>query len=163
MPRGTKCFEDPSLLDERERFRALSINGVAQAMPRRDRLRGVADCRAAARRRFHRRLGFARRRLQPWNLVEGSIEALAIPKAVAVDQSYFDRLGISGVGATAEIREQKVQVAAVTKGIRSFTTTPYVFTDARSGARLHGDSPNKATYFLVPVAPTPTSTAFAAG
>ena len=33
VPRGTKCFEDPSLLDERERFRALSIVGVATAAP----------------------------------------------------------------------------------------------------------------------------------
>src|SRR5215208_3938688 len=31
VPRGTKCFEDPSLLDERERFRALSTPGVAEA------------------------------------------------------------------------------------------------------------------------------------
>jgi len=31
MPLGTKCFEDPSVLDEQKRFRALSINGVAQA------------------------------------------------------------------------------------------------------------------------------------
>src|SRR6185295_7119691 len=28
MPVGTKCFEDPSLMDERQRFRALSIDGV---------------------------------------------------------------------------------------------------------------------------------------
>ena len=33
VPKGTKCFEDPSLIDERERFRALSIKGVAQAEP----------------------------------------------------------------------------------------------------------------------------------
>src|SRR5258708_22917557 len=33
VPRGTKCFEDPSLLDERERFRALSIEGVREATP----------------------------------------------------------------------------------------------------------------------------------
>src|SRR6202521_3672083 len=33
MPLGTKCFEDPSLLDERERFRALAINGVSDAVP----------------------------------------------------------------------------------------------------------------------------------
>src|SRR5947199_8638380 len=31
MPLGTKCFEDPSLLDERERFRPLSIKSVAEA------------------------------------------------------------------------------------------------------------------------------------
>src|SRR5215475_15133364 len=33
VPLGTKCFEDPSLVDERERFRALSINDVTQALP----------------------------------------------------------------------------------------------------------------------------------
>src|SRR5437667_229545 len=33
MPPGTKCFEDPSTLDERTRFQALSINGVVQAAP----------------------------------------------------------------------------------------------------------------------------------
>src|SRR5438477_4760428 len=33
MPIGTKCFEDPSLLDEHARFQALSVNGVSQALP----------------------------------------------------------------------------------------------------------------------------------
>ena len=33
VPRGTKCFEDPSMLDERERFRALAVDGVASAVP----------------------------------------------------------------------------------------------------------------------------------
>src|SRR5947207_3960194 len=33
VPAGTKCFEDPSLLDERKRFQAVSINGVAKAIP----------------------------------------------------------------------------------------------------------------------------------
>ena len=65
--------------------------------------------------------------IRPWDMVEGSIDALTIPNAVAVDRTYFDRLGITD-SATAEIRDQKVQVMAVTKGIRSFTTTPYVFT-----------------------------------
>src|SRR5450755_3562748 len=33
VPLGTKCFEDTSLVDERESFRALSIDGVAEALP----------------------------------------------------------------------------------------------------------------------------------
>jgi putative ABC transport system permease protein len=87
--------------------------------------------------------------LQPWNLVEGQIEALANPKAVAVDRTYFDRLGISGIGATAEIRQQPVQVAAVTNGIRSFTTTPFVFMDI-DRARAHTGVPStKATYLII--------------
>ncbi len=91
--------------------------------------------------------------LQPWNLVEGQIEALSTPKAVAVDRSYFDRLGISGIGATAEIRQQLVRVAVVTSGIRSFTTTPFVFMDI-DRARAHTGVPSgKATYLLVRLSP----------
>jgi hypothetical protein len=81
-------------------------------------------------------------------LVTGSIDALSIPGAVAVDQSYFKRLGIKGMGASAKIRDQKVQVMAVTKGIHSFTTTPYVFTALDWARAYTGISPNKATYFL---------------
>jgi putative ABC transport system permease protein len=53
------------------------------------------------------------------------------------------------MGATAEIRQQLVRVAVVTNGIRSFTTTPYVFMDVNR-ARAHTGIPSdKATYFLV--------------
>jgi putative ABC transport system permease protein len=87
--------------------------------------------------------------LQPWDLVEGRIEALTTPKAVAVDRTYFERLGVAGIGATAEIRQQPVQVAAVTDGIRSFTTTPFVFMDV-DRARAHtGVQSGKATYLIV--------------
>jgi putative ABC transport system permease protein len=153
MPRGTKCFEDPSLMDERKRFQALSINGVAQAIPV---VIGFADWSIPAGGTTpvfivgsNLRIGG----LLPWNLVEGSLDALAIPGAIAVDRSYFGRLGISGIGATAEIREQKVEVRAVTKGIRSFTTTPYVFTTVDRARAYTGVSPNKITYLLVRVSP----------
>ena len=153
MPPGTKCFEDPSTLDERTRFQALSINGVAQAAPI---VIGYADWRIPAGGTSPVFIvGFDLREggLQPWNLVDGSLDALAIPGAVAVDRSYFDRLGISGIGATAEIRGQKVEVRAVTNGIRSFTTTPYVFTTLDRARAFTGTAANKATYFLVRVAP----------
>ena len=153
MPRGTKCFEDPSLLDTRERYRALSINGVAEAIPV---VIGFADWRmpsGATTPVFVIGSDLRSGGLQPWNLVEGRIEALSTPKAVAVDRSYFDRLGISGIGATAEIRQQLVRVAAVTNGIRSFTTTPFVFMDVNR-ARAHTGVPSgKATYLLVRLSP----------
>jgi putative ABC transport system permease protein len=153
MPHGTKCFEDPSLLDERKRFHALSINGVAQAVPI---VIGFADWHMPAGGTtpvFIVGSDLRAGGLPPWNLVEGSIDALAIPGAIAVDRSYFDRLGISGIGAIAEIREQKVEVRAVTKGIRSFTTTPYVFTTVDRARAYTGISSNKATYLLVRVSP----------
>jgi putative ABC transport system permease protein len=153
VPLGTKCFEDPSLVDEREKFRALSIPGVSEAIP-------VA-------------IGFAQWRLpsggttpvfvvssdsregglHPWNLVAGNLADLAIPGAVIIDQSYFDRLGAKGLGDSAEIRDQKVRVTAVTKGIRAFTTTPYVFTSLDQARAYVGTPSNKANYFLVRLAP----------
>jgi putative ABC transport system permease protein len=153
MPAGTKCFEDPSLLDERKRFQALSINGVAQAIPV---VIGFADWKIPAGGTtpvFVVGSDLRAGGLLPWNVVEGSIEALSIPGAIAVDQSYFERLGINGIGASAEIREHKVEVRAVTKGIRSFTTTPYVFTALDRARAYTGVSPSKATYFLVRLAP----------
>jgi putative ABC transport system permease protein len=153
MPLGTKCFEDPSTLDARKRFQALSINGVAQATPV---VIGYAEWRIAAGGTFPVFIVGSDLRaggLLPWNLVEGSLDALAIPGAVAVDRSYFNRLGISGIGASAEIRGQKVEVRAVTKGIRSFTTTPNVFTTLDRGRAYTGIPANKATYFLVRVSP----------
>ena len=159
MPQGTKCFEDPSLLDERQRFRALAVKGVAEATPV---VIGFAEWRIPGGGTTPvflvgsdiRELG-----LPPWNLVQGNVDALTVPNGVAVDQTYFERLGISGLGATAEIRGQKVEVTAVTKGIRSFTTTPYVFTTLDRARAYTGVSPNKATYFLIKVAPgTPVET-----
>jgi putative ABC transport system permease protein len=153
MPPGTKCFEDPSTLDERARFQALSINGVAQAAPV---VIGYAEWRIPAGGTFPIFIVGSDLReggLLPWNVVEGSIEALPIPGAVAVDRSYFDRLGVGGIGANAEIRGQKVEVRAATNGIRSFTTTPYVFTTLDRARAFTGIAANKATYFLVRVAP----------
>ena len=153
MPRGTKCFEDPSLLKARERYRALAINGVAEAIPV---VIGFADWRmpgGAMTPVFVIGSDLRAGGLQPWDLVEGRIEALSSPKAIAVDRSYFDRLGISGIGATAEIRQQPVRVAAVTNGIRSFTTTPFVFMDV-DRARAHTGVPSgKATYLIVRLSP----------
>jgi putative ABC transport system permease protein len=149
MPRGTKAFEDPSLLNTRARYRALAINGVTEAIPV---VIGFADWRmpsGAMTPVFVIGSDLRAGGLQPWDLVEGRIEALANARAVAVDRTYFDRLGISGIGATAEIRQQPVEVAAVTNGIRSFTTTPFVFMDVERARTYTGVPSGKATYIII--------------
>ena len=81
--------------------------------------------------------------------MEGCIESLTRTPPCCRSH-YFDRLGIQA-GRAGRIRQQSVRVAAVTDGIRSFTTTPYVFMDV-DRARAHTGVPsNKATYFLVRV------------
>jgi putative ABC transport system permease protein len=68
---------------------------------------------------------------------------------VAIDRTYYDRLGESAVGATRQIRGQIVKVGAVTDGIRSFTMTPYVFSNL-ADARSYIGLPNAFTsYFLL--------------
>ena len=102
----TKCFEDPSLVDEREDFEPCRSNGITEALPI---VIGFAQWRLPSGGTTpvfivssHTRVGG----LRPWNLVEGSLADL-VPGAVAIDQSYFDRLGTKGLGASAEIRDQR--------------------------------------------------------
>jgi putative ABC transport system permease protein len=87
--------------------------------------------------------------LQPWNIVGGDLHDLSSPDAIAVDQSYFERLGTGGLGDTVEIRDLKAKIRLVTEGIRSFTTTPFVFTPLDRARSYAGISANKATYLLV--------------
>jgi putative ABC transport system permease protein len=153
VPVGTKCFEVPSLVDERQRFRALSIDGVATALPV---VIGFAQWRLQSRGTTPVFVVGSDARaggLGPWNLVAGSVDDLAIPGAVAIDQTYFERLGTEGLGASAEIHDQKAEVKAVTKGIRAFTTTPYVFTSLDRARAYVGTPPDKASYFLLRLAP----------
>jgi putative ABC transport system permease protein len=153
MPRGTKCFEDPSLLDDRKRFRVRAMDGVADATPL---VTGFGDWRMSSGSStpiFVVGSDLKAKGLLPWNVVEGHVDDLSQPNAVAVDKSYLDRLGISGLGATAEIRRQKVKVVAITDGIRSFTTTPFVFMSLDRARAYTGVSPEEATYILVRLEP----------
>jgi putative ABC transport system permease protein len=81
--------------------------------------------------------------------VAGSKDALAAPDSVAVDLTYKERLGVSKLGETANIRGRKVNIAALTNGIRSFTTTPYVFTELTTAQNYIGIPKELASYFVV--------------
>ena len=150
---GAKYFEDLSLLNTGMRDRLLAIEGVSEVVP------GVVGFSAwslpdgAMTSVVVVGTDVAAGGLSPWNVVEGTAQSLTTPGTVAIDRSYYDRLGVSGVGATAQIRGLPVTVGAVTDGIRSFTTTPYVFSDLR-GARAYIGLPASFTsHFLVRLKP----------
>ena len=152
VPRGSKSFEDPSLLDEQQRFRALSIGGVQEAVPL---VVGFARWRAPSGTTSPIFIVGADGRehgLQPWNLVEGDLESLVIPGAVAIDRSYFDRLETSRIGESAEINDRRVEVLETTHGIRSFTTMPYVFASPDLARAFTSTPSNKASYILIHLA-----------
>lgn len=153
-PAETKSFEATSFLEGRERFRALPIDGVAQVAPvmvtfsywRKPDGSSLVPV-------FLVGIDVTAGGLKPWNIVAGTIEELASPDAVSVDQTYFDRLGVKQSGEYAEIGDRKARVAVVTRGIRSFATTPYVFAPIDRVRASMGAPPEAATYFLVRTAP----------
>jgi putative ABC transport system permease protein len=149
VPKGAKCFEDPSLLDLKLRDRIAATSGVATVIPL---VIGFSDWRLAGGEMtpvFIVGTDLRDGGLQPWNVVEGNVQALAERGAVAVDRSYFERLGASGIGSTAEIRGRRVRVAVITDGIRSFTTTPYVFVDLKNARTYTGTPIDRASSLLV--------------
>jgi len=78
----------------------------------------------------------------PWNVVQGNVEDLKTPDAVMIDELYAKKLGVTQVGEIFEIYGRRARVVGFTKGIRAFTTTPYVFTSFKNGqdyARLRED------------------------
>jgi len=150
---GAKYFEDLSLLNTSMEKPLRAIDGVAEVLP------VVAGFSAwklpdgAMTSVFIIASDFTASGLSPWNLVEGTVQSLTAAGTVAIDRSYYDRLGVAGVGATAEIRALPVTVTAATEGIRSFTTTPYVFTGL-GGARSYIGLPGGfTTHFLVRLKP----------
>jgi putative ABC transport system permease protein len=153
VPFGTKCFEDPSLLDEHDRAKVLSIKGITQAVPVMIGFSEWTVPSGGTTPVFVVGSDETSGGLRPWNFIKGDLKTLAAPDGVAVDATYFGRLGVTGIGESTEIRGQKAQVTAVTDGIRSFTTTPYVFTTLDRAQAYMGTPKGKVSYLLVHVAP----------
>jgi putative ABC transport system permease protein len=91
--------------------------------------------------------------LAPWNVVEGDARRLAEPGAIAIDRSEYGKLKIDRIGHRTEISGVRAEVVAMTSGIRSFTTSPIVFTDIRTARSFLPQFAGEAvTYVLVRVA-----------
>jgi putative ABC transport system permease protein len=146
---GAKYFEDLSLLNTATRDRLLAVDGVAEVIPM---VAGFSAWRlpdGAMTSVFVIGADVNTGGLPPWNVVEGSLQTLTAAGTVAIDRSYYDRLGVSGVGAASQIRGLPVTVGAVTEGIRSFTTTPYVFSGLAEARSYAGLPQSFTTHFLV--------------
>jgi putative ABC transport system permease protein len=154
--KGNESFEFATPFDERAYYRVASVPGVARA----ERvLMNFAQFKLADggdlgvqvvgvdRTRGKRPL------LAPWNVIAGDPQRLTEPGAIVVDKSEYEKLKIDRVGHKTEVSGVRAEVVAMTSGIRSFTTSPIVFTDVRT-ARSYlpqlGGEP--VTYVLVEVA-----------
>jgi putative ABC transport system permease protein len=90
---------------------------------------------------------------RPWNLVEGRVEDLKSPDAVILDELYKQKLGVTRVGEVFEIGGHRARVVGFTRGIRSFTTSPYVFTTFKNAQNYTALREDQTMFILVKVAP----------
>lgn len=89
----------------------------------------------------------------PWNLTEGSPDALLTHDAIIVDQNEMAKIESPDLGDRREIGGHRAKVMAKTHGITGFLVAPYVFTTYDQAARYTRKSNSAASYFLVKAEP----------
>jgi putative ABC transport system permease protein len=143
-------FEQAPRLAGRERYTALSVPGVEAVTPIvvefsdwRKPDSGITNVVVIGSDK-------GQGGLEPWNIAETGD---ALPDGVTVDRSYLQSLGVEGLGGVAEIDGKRVRVDALTDGIRSFTTSPYVFTSLNRARVLTAMPPDQASFYLVKLFP----------
>ncbi|GMV29822.1 MAG: putative ABC transporter, permease protein [Rhodanobacteraceae bacterium] len=148
-PAGTTNVDIAGRLDERRRFEALAVPGVASV----DMLmmqfafwrKPDGGTESVSMVGFNLATGQGR----PWNLVEGRLEDLQQDDAVIIDRLYAGKLGVTALGQTVEINNRRARVVGFTAGIRTFTQSPYVFTTHRNAQHFTFFRPDQTTYLLV--------------
>ncbi len=90
---------------------------------------------------------------RPWNLVQGRVQDLKTPDAIILDELYKEKLGVARVGEVFEIHGRRARVVGFTRGIRSFTTSPYVFTSFKNAQDFVGLREDQTYFLLVKLAP----------
>ncbi|MCQ4165620.1 ABC transporter permease [Tahibacter harae] len=152
-PAGTTNVDIAGRLDERRRFEALAVPGVAavDALMLQFAFWRKPDGGTESVSMIGYNLASGQGR--PWNLVQGRVEDLQQDDAVIIDTLYAAKLGVAALGQTVEINNQRARVVGFTEGIRTFTQSPYVFTTHRNAQKFTFLRPDQTTYLLVRLVP----------
>ena len=169
IPVGTKAFDLPTLLlPGREKSAALSTPGVQSAedlfvsFVNWRRLSQSTDKTGLRNRdgdlRRHLRAGGRHRHRRQQDLAVGRHRREASPSSPCPTRwrsipPTSGSSAITKIGDRAEINDTLVTVKVVTRGIRSFTTLPFIFSSLALARTLTFATPDQASYTLVRVAP----------
>lgn len=88
---------------------------------------------------------------RPGRVLEGNIEELRSPDAVAIDQLGVDRLGGPEnihLGTTFEINDHRVRVVAIVQTQKSFQNFPFVYTTYERALSVTPNERRKLSYVL---------------
>ncbi len=153
VARGAQNFEISLPMKDRELYLARSVPGVAQAerllvqfVPWKKPGGGDESIIIVG---FDLNSGLA----GPWNLVAGRLEDLRQPDGVMVDRVYMEKLGIASTGTELEINGRRARVVGLTQGIRSFTTSPWVFASFRTAQGFSRLAEDESNYVIGTFAP----------
>ena len=152
---GVGYFDTGRMFSERKFYEVLSVPGVQQAEKYIQNFAywkkpdgGVENVQVIG---FHPGGGLG----EPWNIVEGSVLDVKLEDGVIVDDLYKEKLGVRNIGDRVEIGEHRARVVGFTHGIRSFTTSPFVYTSFKNSLNYTRPEAreDQLAYILVKVAP----------
>ena len=152
---GVGYFDTGRMFSERKFYEVLSVPGVRQAEKYIQNFAywkkpdgGVENVQVIG---FRPGGGLG----EPWNVVEGSVLDVKLEDGVIVDELYKEKLGVSKIGDRVEIGDHRARVVGFTRGIRSFTTSPFVYTSFKNALNYTRPEAreDQLAYILVTVAP----------
>lgn len=149
VPKGTKSFDDPQMAPGVQLASVAAIAGVKAVRPL---AVGFAGWRAQQGGTSSVIVIGTTRSSDPylpWSYDEVVPGALDQPDGVVVDRSYQADLGVRNPVEIATIENRRARVVGFTRGIRSFTTSPYVFTRIDRARAYLGLDNGAFNYLLV--------------
>jgi len=152
---GVGYFDTGRMFSERKYYDVLATPGVQQAEKYIQNFAywkkpdgGVENVQVIG---FHPDSGLG----EPWNMVQGNPHDVKLEDGVIVDELYKEKLGVAKLGDRVEIGDHRARVVGFTRGIRSFTTSPFVYTSFKNALNYTRPEAreDQLTYILVKVAP----------
>jgi len=152
---GVGYFDTGRLFSERKYYAVLATPGVQQAEKYIQNFAnwkkpdgGMENIQVIG---FHpgSRLG------EPWDIVQGNLMDVKQEDGVIVDELYKEKLGVAKLGDRVEIGDHRARVVGFTRGIRSFTTSPFVYTSFKNSLDYTRPEAkeDQLAYILVKAAP----------
>jgi putative ABC transport system permease protein len=153
--RGVGYFDTSRMFSERKYFEVLATPGVHQAEKYIQNFAnwkkpdgGIENIQVIG---FHPGSGLG----EPWNIVQGDLMDVKQEDGVIVDELYKEKLGVAKLGDRVEIGDHRARVVGFTRGIRSFTTSPFVYTSFKNSLDYTRPEAkeDQLAYILVKAAP----------
>ncbi len=71
----------------------------------------------------------------PWSMAVNDVTVVQQPDSVIIDALYQGPLGVSHVGEEVEMMGRRAVVRGISRGVRTFTAAPFVFTSLESAVK----------------------------